>query len=224
MRNLRHSFAVVALLILASPAWAGSESDPEIQDAEGDQQLANGAPDSQGTFASADITAAWVGNQTQDALTLHLRTAQLIRGGSVEGQTTTTYTYRIMGQWGNQSLEAGASVVGNPPEVTPLGHASEASANDNHLMLVVPLSQFGAVHGTVLGQLYANSTVHLQATGVLMAGDRAPDADFGRDYVAGATEVVRDQQGPESQESPGTGMLAVLAVMALAVAVRRKAT
>ncbi len=175
---------------------AGSQEDPEITDAAGDHKLAGGAPDPDNVFLSADILAAWVAEETDATFTLMVQAAQEIRGGSSNGQTTTHYTYSVSGVVGETAFLAGARIVGNPPEVTPIGDAAEASAAADILTLVVAKSTFeGVAPGTILGDLYASSSVQMQGSGPILASDRAPDADFGRAYVfspAAATGDVND--------------------------------
>ncbi len=192
------SIALIAAGPFALPASAGSAEDPEITDAADDQKV-QGQSDVQATFKSADILAAWVAGETDADFTLQLKAGQEIRGGSSNGQTTTHYTYTISGSVGETAFLAAAQVVNNPPEVTPVGDAESATAEGDILTIVVSKSIFGGVApGTVLSGLYAGSSVQMRGTGPTIASDRAPDADFGREYIFSpgtATGDVNDTDG-----------------------------
>ncbi len=182
-----------AASLTAAPSWAGSLEDPEITDAAGDHKVLSQGPDPQNTFLSADILAAWVAEETDTTFVLQLQAAQMIRGGSSNGQTTTQYTYSISGKVGEAPFLAAAQVVNNPPEVTPIADAVEASAADDILTLVVSKTTFeGIAPGTVMSELYAASNVQMRGAGPNLATDRAPDSGFGRDYVFSPGTAVAD--------------------------------
>lgn len=190
--RMRVFVCLLALILLSLGAAAGTADDPEIVDPEDDHAVTGVGSDPEGLVKSVDLIAGWVVGLSNGTLELRLQASQEIRGGSVEGNPTTEYEYRFHFST-DEAHTASATIMGNPPEVTPGGVATEAmrdEADPSILVLLVPAQDIGVAGGDVLTELYADSRVFVSSGDV--ATDRAPDEDFGRDaeLAADAPDVT----------------------------------
>lgn len=173
---------IVLALLLASTASAGSSADPEITDPKGDQAV-GGEPSPQGQFSNIDVIAAWIEDDGEGDLLVVIQAGAEIRGGQVNGNPTTKYDFVLHFETDAGAFTAGATVENNPPAFTLIGAASAAERPlPDTLHITVPRDAIGnPAPGSVMANLYVAADMHLE--GRTIADDRAPDSDFGRDFV-----------------------------------------
>lgn len=185
---------LLALLLAAAPLVpAGSAEDPEIDDPEGDEEVAcDGTlcPVAQGTgdppdFSDVDLLAAWV--TENDATFAFVITAT----GDVQGDTGTTLSFTHVQDPDGASGSTGYEVVltgGDLEDGAPNG-TSAAVAGDT-LTVTFDRTELSVSPGDLLQDLVVSRTrTEGQGSGLpqgdpeYTATDRAPDEGSGRDFV-----------------------------------------
>ena len=173
--------ALLALSMLVWPAHAGTQQDPEITDAAGDQQLAGAAPDPGAVFNRGDVIRGWL---TDDGalVTFHVQASNSIGGGAA-GVQTTLYQFFLHLSNGGTDFVAGARA--SSTGVTPTGVASAARAAGAVLSVDIPRETLGVTEGGTLSKLWveAEGRLYSQDLPRTVSYDRAPNSGFGRDYV-----------------------------------------
>ncbi len=172
---------IAALLLLAAPsAMAGSAEDPEVTDAQGDQEY------NQAGFSAGDLIAGWVANETLTHFILTLQTAGNIGDGLISDYT---FTWHVT--YNGTEVTASSDAEGNPG-----GAAENVSVSGATLTLSIPKSAWG---GTLAGQNLTGLFIEMNAvvpnTAAGTTSDRAPDSGAGRDYVIGSQAFGVDTDG-----------------------------
>ncbi|MGB0653278.1 MAG: hypothetical protein ACPGQL_08775 [Thermoplasmatota archaeon] len=170
------ALALAASLMVVAPAQAGSEADPEIEDASGDQDYAALG------FAGLDVIAGWMEKETNDTFVFVIQAAADVSSGTV---TAYTYTFHVTYEGTEALLVATVDADG---AATPSGDATAAETAGDKLLLTVAKSTFGStVPGTNLTGLFIETSGSENVAGVVaISEDRAPDEGTGRDYVIGS--------------------------------------
>ncbi len=167
--------ALLLALLLVPLVAGGTADDPEITDAAGDQT------NSDAGFGRIDIVAAWVHKETTSSVVFAIQTASEPASGAVGPGV-----YRFHFTYGETAMVASGTV--GESDTTAGDAATSAQVVGSVLMLDVPREAFGdLVPGTMLTGLFAESDVPAGGSGPVASEDRAPDADFGRDYMVGTT-------------------------------------
>jgi hypothetical protein len=176
---------------LALAAWvpatqAGTADAPEVSDATDDHTIGGIIPlEGAGQFINADITAAWI-EDSGSALTF---TIQL--QGTGAPTTTTNYDYafnfEVAGTAGVASCALGAAAPVGSGVAEP-GDAATACVmgGDSLVLMTVPKDAIGATAGATLTGLFVEAQGTPVTNPLTVIEDRAPDADFGADYVVGS--------------------------------------
>lgn len=188
---MNRSFAVAALLVagllLIAPGHAGSAEDPEVTDGNDDVTV-GGAPacapgnacTSPGGFVN--LLSAWVAKETSETITFQIDSAD---NANAYGPADYVFHFSLDGTDYQAGLAAGQSStsLGDDAE-DPIGVASRAGWEDTLITIHVPREAIGSpAAGTVMTNLYVTSELDMLGQGAIIFEDRAPDADFGRDYV-----------------------------------------
>jgi hypothetical protein len=181
--------AIVAALLLAVAARAGTEADPEVTDAASDQATAVGglpacpAPPTACQFTFGDVVSGWV-SEAGDDFVFSIVTTGGIGGGQAGGVATTSYLYHFHAEYDGTAVTAsGRSTAAS---VEPEGDATAASRDAGYLVLLVPRAALGdpPAGGTLTG-LFVETAAYLGADPATLVVDRGPDDGFGRDYTVG---------------------------------------
>lgn len=187
--RLPHLVWAAALLaaLMAHPGSAGSQEAPEITDPAGDSTILNVESDPTGRYDAADIVAAWVGNETDTHVWFYIQAATDIVGGSIGGAAEAEYfQYLVHGTAGETDVLIVVTVRGSGPAIDLGLGASNASVAGDLLMMEVPKAEMGNPSaGDLFTNFYVESSVKFRNLGPVLSSDRAPDADFGMDYVFG---------------------------------------
>ncbi len=195
---------LVVLMLLGSAlllpgAMAGTVSNPEIRDEEGDQTGAEVY-----NFRRVDISQAWVEAESPADWTLNL----VLGDDMTSVGAGESYQYDFQLSYGGVNVVATAAITSSG--VTPSGAASMASVETNRVIMVVPKSTFtNVVAGTNLTGLFASASGTFASGGVFSSSDRAPDNGVGRDYVIGSRGgllVDYDGDGIPDQEELERGL------------------
>ncbi len=193
-RRFVHIAWAAALLValMANPGSAGSQDEPEITDAAGDDSFFGVTSDINSRYDPADIVASWVGNETDTHISFYIQAAGDIVGGSIGGALEAEYfQYLVHGTVGETEALVVVTVRGSAPTVDLTLGASNASVSGAVLAIEVPKTELGnPLAGDLFTAFYVESSVKLRNTGPMMVSDRAPDADFGLDYVFAAGEAA----------------------------------
>ncbi|MGB1698262.1 MAG: hypothetical protein ACPHK8_07670, partial [Thermoplasmatota archaeon] len=169
---------LVAILLTAPFAMAGSAQDPEITDPSGDE--VSSIP---GLGAAAtDITAAWVGEETPESFTIYLKVDAT---PSPDPSEYIDYELTLAGvEFGGQVFQGAAL------ESSPTGAATAFDASSSTLTFTIPRTEFGEL---IPGQELTGFTAFVQA--YIIAGpasaawneqDTAPDSGEGKAYIIGS--------------------------------------
>ena len=187
--SLLVSLALALLLSLAAPSLAGTAEDPEVTDGindvtfEGQPACApsNPAPANPcpGPVGFANLRKGWVADESETAIVLTIDSADnanVYGDGLYEFRFTVGATDYVAGMLAGVAPANGAAP---PPE--PTGVASSAEFVDTLMVITVPRVAIGSpAAGTLMTKLHVTALV---TTEVGDLEDRAPDADFGRDYT-----------------------------------------
>lgn len=167
---------LLALLLTAPFAAAGSATDPEITDATGDK--VSSIP---GLGASGvDISAAWVGEETPDNFTIYLKVdAQPVP----DATETISYELSLGGvDFGGEVFTGGASQT-----YTATGETTAFDATSSTISFVIPRSSFGElIPGQDLSGFTATATAYVGDPAIWNDSDNAPDSGSGSPYIIGS--------------------------------------
>lgn len=183
--------ALCALVVaLALGAWAptanaGTADAPEVTDATDDHAIGGTIPlEGVGQFVNADVTAAWIEDAGADLLFVIA-----VQGGGTP-TTTTNYDYTFHLEVAGTAYEAtgalGAAAPVGSGVVEPGGVATAATNTDGVITLTVPKEAIGATTGDSVTGLFVEAQGTPVTNPLTVIEDRAPDADFGTDYVIGS--------------------------------------
>lgn len=176
---MKQTALLLALLLLAPVAMAGSESDPEINDDSGDD--VSSIP---GLGAAAnDITKVWVGEETPEDFTFYMKVDATPNPDPSE---YIDYELSIAG------IDFGGQVFSNGVEnsYTTLGASTAFDGTTSTLSFTVPRSAFGElIPGQELTGFTAFAEAYIIADGsqvVWNEQDTAPDSGSGKAYIVGS--------------------------------------
>ncbi len=188
-------FALLAALLLITPAFAGSADDPEVTDPAGDQTGQGPLTD----YTSIDVIAAWLDAETAGSFFFNIQAAGDIATG--QGQS---FSYTLTVDAGGEPIVASATVEGST--VTAGGDADAAEVDGDTLILAVARDTLGVLPGTSITFFVETSGQTLDAA-VSSGADRAPDTGNGAPYVVGsqATGVDTDGDGVDDAAELAAG-------------------
>jgi len=200
------TLAALGLLLtaLALPSvHAGSLANPEIVDSN-DEVAVSGAcsggpsatppcPGFDFLWSQVDINSGYVSDTVSDVLlTLEMKAATSFQPGltpgfgpaTVPGSPTMSYDYVYTATSGATTVTASAHLAPDGT-ITPGGAATTAVVHDgNQLTFTVPKSALGITGaGSLVTGLFVTAHGQDAGDGDFTLDDRAPDANFGRDYL-----------------------------------------
>lgn len=208
--------AVVLFLFVGLVPWAssGTQAEPEIIDAQGDEVVLGAAPDLAcvGPPANAcvgsvvDIHEAWV-TETADALQFRVNMATTTAGGKIYGSAQVDFHFSTAGldyvagaamDWG---ITAGVPGDGSPQ---PSGHSSSVAAEDNGVFMMEVLREDigNPPVGAVISGLFVDATQFVATLDPVTVSDRGPDSGFGTDYV-----LTMGESAGNPDDTDGDGLL-----------------
>ncbi len=197
--------AALCVALMANPGSAGSQDDPEITDAAGDHEFLGQTSDVLSRYGAADIVAAWIGNETDTHVTFYVQAGADIVGESIGDAVETEYfQYLLHGTVGETEALVVVTVRGTAPEIDLTLGASNASVAGDVISIEVPKAELGSPNrGDMLTSFYAETSVKIRNQGPVLANDRAPDADFGRNYTFMAGEGGTAPVDPSDTDGDG---------------------
>lgn len=167
---------LLALLLTAPFAAAGSAADPEITDATGDTVTTIPGLGASGN----DISAAWVGEETPDDFTIYLK---VDAAPSPDPTETIAYELTLGGvEFGGEVFTGGVT-----PTYTATGATTAFDASTAMISFVIPRSELGTlIPGEELGGFTASATAYVGDPAVWSDSDVAPDSGTGKPYIIGS--------------------------------------
>jgi hypothetical protein len=185
--------SLLALVFVVVPVLGGSAEDPEITDPNSDRVLIgvipigllDGSPAA--LSGSTELLAGWVADEDESSVTFYVNTASgPATTNNVEGVTLYDHLYDFHFTIGETDYVASLE-VDQVDGILISGVTNEGSIDqDAHLAIMKVLKgDIGLpVSGTVATGLFIQATSEVVLDGSpITFTDRAPDADFGRDYI-----------------------------------------
>jgi len=166
MRPSRLAWLMPMLLLFAAAVQGGTEDDPEITDG------ADVEGDVFEDYAAIDVRKVWIDHETNESIFVIIQVE-----GDIEPSETPTqqFTYTL-----------NFTYAGTPGSyVARSSSSNETGGTFEGAQVTIALNRASYKPGQTLGSLFVATDGWTVSAGTSSASDRAPNENFGRDYLVG---------------------------------------